>query len=172
MRDIVQCCVDPKSCSAELKIERVTWGMAQEADGTLEGTNSMCEDWSEEGTVHCSAHSALAQCTAVHLVRSQTVHTTTGQLHVAFNLAKNKLHSILWGNNDSSQPDNSRMSANLCWFALDVNNGPWCFGFNVCGYSTSSHNDCSTSSYNDCSRSSGDDTDKVIIFKHDSSAVQ
>ena len=56
--------------------------------------------------------------------------------------------------NDSSQPDHSCMScllsANLCWFAPDLNNGLWCFGFNVwaqCGSPTSS------SSHNDCSRS-------------------
>ena len=43
--------VDTKSYSVELKIGGVTWGgsmMAQGGGGTAEGTNSMCQDWSEE----------------------------------------------------------------------------------------------------------------------------
>ena len=62
IRRIVQCSVDTKSCLAELKIDRVTWVLAQGGGGTPQGTNSMCQDWSEKGTVRHSQFTPEGNC--------------------------------------------------------------------------------------------------------------
>ena len=119
IRRIVQCSVDTKSCLAEPKIDRVTWVLAQGAGGTPQGTNSMCQDWSEKGTVR---HSQFTPEGNYFLRTEPRTKSAQGRYD-------SQMH-CLWGHNESSQPLLAKQLWHICcqqiyfpqhWFALEVN---------------------------------------------------